>query len=98
LYTGEHRPDWRDLNRYVVAQFAFQWRALGAELGLPEYEIKNISLNNQENVVNACADMLRRWLQVGSTPTWSKLDAAINFVKRNFKDGLNVSGIMSLSN
>jgi len=92
LYTGDNRPDWRDLNRYVIAQHAFHWNFLGAELGLPEYDIKNISLSHPQNVVNACEEMLRKWLQVGFEPTWGKLDDAINMVMKIFKDDVNFAG------
>jgi len=79
----------------VVAQHACRWKVLGAELGLEEYHIKNISLNHPQDVVEACEDMLRKWLQVGFNPTWGGLDDAINVVKKNFADEVDIAGTMS---
>ena len=83
-YTGDDRPNMRDLNRYIVEQQAAQWERLGLELGLKDYHIANISKDNEHNPnrsVTCCSKMLQIWLVIDSSATWSKLDDAVKKIK-----------------
>jgi len=52
----------------------------GIELGLKDYDIANISKDNEHNPnrsVTCCRTMLQKWLQTDSSATWGKLDDAV---------------------
>ena len=78
ILTGGDTPDWRDLHRNVVSQYAVHWEAIAAELGLEHYHIANISKDHHLRTEDGCAAMLRKWLNDGTSPTWGTLDDAIN--------------------
>ena len=84
---GEEKPVLRDLLSNVVHQYAACWRKLGLELGLEDYEIKNIAISNDgrdhEKVQFCCREMLELWLKKISQPTWGKLVDAINSLPDN---------------
>ena len=80
--TGDDTPDWRDLCRNVVSQYAVDWEAIGAELGLEHYHIANISKDHHNRTEDGCAAMLMKWLQLGTSATWGTLDDAISKIKR----------------
>ena len=74
----------RDLHSNIVRQYAVQWGRLGLELGLQEYDIANISKDNEHNPhrsVTCCRAMLEQWLREIPSPTWGKLDDAIKNIK-----------------
>ena len=80
-FAGDGAPSLRDLNIYIVEQHASKWEKLGLELGLSDYHIANISKDNEYNPnrsVNCCRAVLQRWLQEIPSPTWGKLDDALN--------------------
>ena len=71
----------RDLNTHIVEQQAAHWERLGLELGLKDYQIGNISRDNEHNPnrsITCCRAVLERWLQEIPSPTWDKLDDALN--------------------
>ena len=76
----------KDLYSNVVEQYAKDWKRLGLELGLEDYEVDIISANNEyhSNKVVVCSiAILERWLRVASSPTWGKLDDAIKKIKKS---------------
>ena len=81
-FIGEEKPVLGDLLLNVVDQYAAWWRELGLKLGLKDYEIENITMNNDvrqyRQVQSCCRQMLELWLQKLSQPTWGKLEDAIN--------------------
>ena len=73
-----------DLHSNIVRQYAVQWERLGLELGLQDYDIANISKDNEHNPnrsVTCCRAMLEQWLREIPSPTWGKLDDAIKNIK-----------------
>jgi len=71
----------RDLYINVIPQHAARWEALGAILGLKDYEIDIISKDYaNRGSIEGCAAMLMKWLQSGDRPTWGKLDDAIDLL------------------
>ena len=79
---GDDRPGLGDLYINVIPQYAARWEALGAILGLKDYEIDNISKDYaNRGSIEGCAAMLMKWLQSGDQPTWDKLDAAIDLLR-----------------
>ena len=78
--TGDDRPELGDLFINVIPQYAANWEALGAILGLKHYEIAVISKDNANRSTEGCTAMLMKWLQSVDQPTWGKLDDAINLL------------------
>ena len=74
----------RDLHSHIVKQYAVHWERLGLELGLMDYHIANISVNNaryQNKVEVCCTAVLQQWLDIDPSATWAKLDDAIKKIK-----------------
>ena len=74
----------RDLHSNIVRQYAAQWERLGLELGLNDYDIANISKDNEHNPnrsVTCCRAVLEQWLREIPSPTWGKLDDAVKKIK-----------------
>ena len=82
--TGNDRPTAKELNKHVVEQYAIHWRQLGAELGLKDYHIANITENNASRqlrlVEHCCYQMLQKWLHIDPSATWGKLDDAVKII------------------
>ena len=74
---GYDKPTIQELTQSVIHQYAAQWKDLGALLGLNDYDIANIASDYHNRCVGACREMLMLWLQDGASPTWGKLDDAI---------------------
>jgi len=77
---GDDRPKLGDLFINVIPQHAARWEALGAILGLKDYEIAVISKDNANRSTEGCTAMILKWLQSVDQPTWGKLDDAINLL------------------
>ena len=79
--SGCNRPELGDLFINVIPQYAAHWEALGAILGLKDYEIAVITKDNANRSTEAgCTAMLMKWLQSVDQPTWGKLDGAVNLL------------------
>ena len=65
----------------VVEQYAVHWEELRRKLGLKDYQLANIAKNHASlpsgRVETCCRDVLEKWLQEISSPTWGKLDDII---------------------
>ena len=75
----------KDLNNYVIEQYAIYWKQLGVELGVKDYHIANIIENNASRklrqVEECCSQMLQKWLDIDPSATWAKLSDAIEKIK-----------------
>ena len=78
---GDDRPGLGDLYINVIPQYAARWKALGAIVGLKDYEIDNISEDYANRSIEGCAAMLMKWLRKNPTASWGKLDDAINLLR-----------------
>lgn len=81
MNIGDDRPDMRSLYLNIVEQHAANWEALGALLGLQDYDIANIAKDHVDRATEACAEVLMMWLKKFPTPTWGKLDDAVQLIK-----------------
>ena len=61
----------------VIRQHAAHWETLGTCLGLEDHEIEIIQKDYHNQAVDACTEMLMRWLRVVPSPTWGNLDDTI---------------------
>ena len=88
---GDAKPDWRELNVRVIPKYAAHWEALGAILGLKDYEIAVISKDYANRSTEGCTAMLRKWLQSVEQPTWGKLDDAVQLLTGRLYQNIAVS-------
>ena len=80
VLPGDDKPVLGDLYINVIPQCAAYWEALGAILGLKDYEIAVITKDNANRSTEGCTAMLMKWLQSVDQPTWGKLDDAVNLL------------------
>jgi len=75
-----------ELNRYVVIKQAIKWKEIGGELGLKPEVINNIGANFQsfdrEKHESCLKEVFKKWLEVDTGATWSKLELALTNVAR----------------
>jgi len=56
---------------------------LGAQLGLKQYHLASISVDNAYNpnrTEGCCKVVLAKWLKIDPSPTWGKLEDAVNII------------------
>ena len=78
-----------DLHLGVVPRYAVHWETIGAILGLEKHHLEVISQNNAYNPKRTeacCIAMLQKWLDNIPSPTWGKLDDAINLLTSSLTD------------
>jgi len=99
-FLGNDRPELGDLFIHVIPQNAPRWEALGAVLGLKDYEIDVISKDNPNRSTEACTAMLMKWLQSVNQPTWGELVDAIDLLKssQTTDDYFHVRGTVCADN
>ena len=79
----------RDLNRYIIRQYATDWEDIGIELGLDLSVLKIIANDNPSKTVACLRNTLDEWLELNTDDaTWKTLKIAITNVNR-LKFGLN---------
>ena len=71
-----------ELQKNVIHQYAAQWENLGILLEVEDSHITDTARNNHNQSVNACAEMLTKWLQAVPSPTWGKLQDSINSLNK----------------
>jgi len=70
--------------KIVNKQHAIHWKELGLQLGLPNDKIVIIELDNDRakyKTQRCCVSMLKQWLWSNTSPTWGKLQDAINTIE-----------------
>ena len=82
LLAEDDTPTMRDLNRYVVDNFAVDWKDIAIELGLSFDMIPAIERDNRYQTVACFQKTLHEWLIRDSTATWSTLEIALTNVRR----------------
>ena len=77
------RPTMRDLNRYVVKNYATGWYDIGIELGLELSVLKTIKRDNPQQSVDCLRETLDKWLTMNiDDATWKTLEIALTNVNR----------------
>ena len=72
----------RDLNRYVVRKYAFIWKDIGIELGLPIDMLNFINEDYPKDSVGCFLGVLDRWLKLTPNATWRSLEIALTNASR----------------
>ena len=80
-------PSMKELNRYVVPQYAVFWRDIALELELDYEKVDDIEASFSRNE-KCLLDVLKVWLDSNNDTTWEALELAVINVKR-MKSGLN---------
>ena len=65
-HIGNDVPTAKELNNHVVEQYAIHWRQLGAELGLKDYHIANITENNASRQLRLVEHLLPNVTEMAS--------------------------------
>ena len=94
IHTGEDTAELADLYRYV-SHFVKNWDTLGAQLGLKQHQLDVISENNAYNPKRAescCKAMLSKWLKIDTSPTWGKLEDAVNAIRGSSVRDSDIAG------
>ena len=64
-------PSLKDLRQHIIPRYATQWRVIGTLLGLPSAALDSIA--HDYEAFRCCFVMLKKWLEVDPTASWSKL-------------------------
>ena len=72
----------RDLNRYVIKNYAAEWEDIGLELGLQLNTLEIFSKNHLKECVPCFRSTLNEWLSLKPNATWRVLEVAITNVRR----------------
>ena len=80
--TVNMTPSLRDLNHYIIPQYAVQWKVIGTQLGLHTgildiIEFSYNELDNNNKARQCCKVMLRKWLETDTAASWRKLFTVI---------------------
>ena len=70
-------PLLKDLYQHITPQYAADWEVIGTLLGLPSGELKAIEAGYPTNVKWCCNQMLKQWIEMDTTASWSKLFTVI---------------------
>ena len=70
-------PLLKDLYKHVTPRYATDWKVIGTLLGLPSETLDIIEHDHFHKAIPCCNAMLKRWLQVDTTASWSKLFTVI---------------------
>ena len=71
--TVNTMPLLKDLHRYIVPQYAVQWKVIGTQLGLRTEILDIIEYENINKAWDCCRAMLIEWLRMDPTASWRKL-------------------------
>ena len=78
LSTGCKRPTLRDVYKYVVPEYAHNWRYLGAQLDFKHTEMEIIFSDFRNDSQECCRNLLSRWLEKNPDASWDQLFLAID--------------------
>ena len=75
---GHKRPQNRDVYKYVVPDYAYKWRYLGAQLGFKQPILNSIFEDFRNDSNRCCKELLDQWLEKNANASWDKLLLAID--------------------
>ena len=77
ILTANSIPLLKDLYQHITPQYAADWKVIGTLLGLPSGTLDIIQHDNHHRAVPCCNAMLKKWLEVDLSASWSKLQSVI---------------------
>ena len=78
LPIGCKRPTLRDVYKYVVPEYAHNWRYLGALLHFTHAEMEIIFSDFRNDSQECCRNLLSRWLEKNPDASWNQLFLAFD--------------------
>ena len=66
-------PLLKDLYHYITPRYAADWIVIGTLLGLPSGTLDIIEHDHMHKATHCCNAMFRKWLQMDTNASWSKL-------------------------
>ena len=89
LSVGYKRPIVSDMYKYVVPEYAQNWRYLGTLLGFKHVEMEFIFNDFHNDSEECCRLLLLRWLNKNPDASWDQLFSAINDLPQPSLEGIN---------
>ena len=72
------KPLLKDLYQHITPQYAADWMVIGTLLGLPSGTLHDIiEHDHMHKATRFCNAMLKKWLEMDTTASWSKLFTVI---------------------
>ena len=71
------KPLLKDLYQHITPQYAANWMVIGTLLGLSSGTLDIIEYDQMHNATRCCNAMLKKWLEIDITASWSKLFTVI---------------------
>jgi len=84
---GNEKPQFKDLENYVVIKYATIWKQLGKNLNINEDLLNIIEKDNPLSCENCCSKMLSDWLDLTPEASWGMLLDAVE----KLQDKLNTT-------
>ena len=91
IHTGTDIVDKANLYRLIVPD----WENLGVHLRLKKCDIECISRDNAHNpdrTKDCCRAVLKKWLELECSPTWGKLEDAVNDTENPLTTNNDIAG------
>ena len=86
ILTVNAIPLLKDLNCYVVREYAADWKKLGKLLGVSSKEMEDVENKIGHGVERCCCEMLIVWLKNDPNSTWGNLLSAIESLSLSTSD------------
>lgn len=80
-YQATSEPTQKDLLKAITPFFAKEWKVIGLQLGVPGGTLDAIEYDFPNDCRQCCNKMLREWLQWDETPTWEKVQRALQQIE-----------------
>ena len=77
-YIGHKRPELRDVYKYVIPEYAYNWRSLGELLHFKPAELEIIFSDYRNDCKECCRRLLSSWLEKDPNASWDRLLSAID--------------------
>ena len=97
LHIGSSEVDLASSYQYVVPCIT-DWEDLGVHLKLKPYHLDCISRDNEytpNRTKNCCRAVLKKWLELDCSPTWGKLEDAVNAIQTPPTTDNNIAGTVN---
>jgi len=78
VFLGNEKPQFKDLENYVVIKYATIWKQLGINLNINEDLLNLIEKDNPSSCENCCSKMLSNWLDLTPEASWGMLLDAVD--------------------
>ena len=78
---GNKRPQFKDIDNFVVTKYAVNWKQLGRNLGIDDTLLSITEKDHPHDCETCCSKMLSEWLDVTPNASWKMLYNAMDKTK-----------------